>query len=135
MSMYSDHEMDELLGYYNQGGEEQRLVRGIGQLEFARTQEILRRYLPPPPAIIYDIGGGTGIYARWLAGLGYTVHLFDLTPGNIAIAQAINLKTPVGAIAACEVADAGNLDRPDGSADVVLLMGPLYHLVKLSDRL
>jgi ubiquinone/menaquinone biosynthesis C-methylase UbiE len=33
------------------------------------------------------------------------------------------------------VADARDIDRPDNSADAVLLFGPLYHLVHREDRL
>jgi len=49
-----------------------------GRLEMVRTQELLRRYLPPAPARILDIGGGPGSHARWLVKAGYTVHLVDL---------------------------------------------------------
>ena len=40
------------------------------------------------------------------------------------------MKTPYKA----EVGNARNIDKPDDSADVVLLMGPLYHLQDRSDR-
>jgi SAM-dependent methyltransferase len=33
------------------------------------------------------------------------------------------------------VGDARRIDRPDGSADAVLLLGPLYHLTNRQDRL
>ena len=44
--------------YYDRGEERDRLTDGAGQLEFLRTTEILARRLPPPPAVIADIGGG-----------------------------------------------------------------------------
>lgn len=31
-----------------------------------RAQELLRRFLPPAPARVLDVGGGTGIHAEWL---------------------------------------------------------------------
>jgi hypothetical protein len=41
--------------------EDDRLSRTAhGQLEFLRTQELLRRYLPVPPATVLDGGGATG---------------------------------------------------------------------------
>src|SRR5205809_798827 len=38
--------------------EADRLTVGAGRLELARTQEIIRRYLPPAPLTILDVGGG-----------------------------------------------------------------------------
>ena len=35
----------EILSYYDQGKEAQRLFQGTGQLELARTQELLQRLL------------------------------------------------------------------------------------------
>src|SRR5437660_11554242 len=63
----------EAQAHYAEGMEADRLQRGSGRIEFARTQEIVARHLPPPPAVIFDIGGGPGAYARGLARLGYEV--------------------------------------------------------------
>jgi len=124
---------DDALYYYNQGREEQRLLRGSGQLEMVRTQEILRRYLPEPPATIFDIGGGAGIYAFWLARLGYQVHLIDAVP--LHIEQAHQAQATEYPLASIQVGDARQLTAADGVADVVLLLGPLYHLTEDNDRL
>ena len=80
----------EILAGYNAGIERGRLRTGIGLLEFARSKELLLRYLPKPPAVIYDLGGGYGEYAWWLASLGYRVHLFDLSEKNIAMAEELS---------------------------------------------
>jgi hypothetical protein len=53
----------EILAGYNAGIERGRLRTGIGLLEFARSKELLLSYLPKPPAVIYDLGGGYGEYA------------------------------------------------------------------------
>ncbi len=100
---------------------------GHGRLEFLRTQELLRRYLPTPPATVLDVGGGTGVHARWLAGDGHRVHVVDPVPGHVAHAAAIP-----GVTAAA--GDARALDHADDSVDVALLLGPLYHLVDAGDR-
>jgi hypothetical protein len=49
--------------YETVNGEATRLAQGIHRLEFERTKEILLRYLPPPPAQIFDVGVGPGAYA------------------------------------------------------------------------
>ncbi|NUW34209.1 class I SAM-dependent methyltransferase [Nonomuraea sp. SMC257] len=96
-------------------------------LEYRRTQELLRRALMPPPARVLDVGGGTGVHARWLAADGYEVHLVDPVPAHVKAAAALPGVT-------AEVGDARRLRAPDGSADVVLLLGPLYHLTEAADR-
>jgi hypothetical protein len=65
----------EITRYYEEVAEEGRLASGPGQLEFARTKEVVLRFLPPPPAAILDVGGASGAYAFWLAQKGYEVHL------------------------------------------------------------
>lgn len=63
---------DKILSFYRHTQESERLTANAkGQLEFVRTQEIITRYLPAPPAVILDIGGGSGPYACWLAQAGY----------------------------------------------------------------
>lgn len=107
--------------------EDQRLVRpGHGRLEFVRTQELLRRWLPPA-SVVLDVGGATGVHARWLAGDGHQVTLVDPVPEHVSTAAA------VGGFAA-EVGDARALRQADASVDVTLLLGPLYHLVDAADR-
>ncbi len=98
-----------------------------GRLEFERTRELLHRQLPPAPARVLDIGGGTGVHAQWLAQEGYEVHLVDLVPGHVEIAACLpGVSASVG--------DARSLEQPADWADAVLLLGPLYHLVSASDR-
>jgi ubiquinone/menaquinone biosynthesis C-methylase UbiE len=124
----------DILAYYQQAPEHERLHTGLSQLEFLRTKEIIGRRIKPPPAIVVDVGGGPGPYATWLAGLGYEVHLVDPVPELVA--HASSLRSNHGrSIASCTVGDARALDRGDRSADVVLLLGPLYHLVDADERL
>ncbi|MBZ0283955.1 MAG: class I SAM-dependent methyltransferase [Anaerolineae bacterium] len=123
---------NKITDYYDQGREQNRLTVGGGQLELIRSQEIVLRYLPKPPAVVMDIGGGAGIYAFWLAELGYTVHLIDLIPLHIEQANATTTNHP---LASGTVGDARHVNFPDASADAVLLFGPLYHLTERVDRI
>jgi SAM-dependent methyltransferase len=126
--------MDEAIrGYYDEGQEQDRLFGGGDHLELVRTREILLRYLPPPPADVLDVGGGAGVYAAWLARLGYRVRLVDPMPLHVEQAQAVAAAQPEAPFGAT-LGDARNLAAPDASADAVLLLGPLYHLTERADR-
>ena len=50
----------EILSYYEGIDEAERLGRGAGLLEFARMQELIGRFLPAPPGVVLDVGGGPG---------------------------------------------------------------------------
>ncbi|MBQ8957840.1 MAG: class I SAM-dependent methyltransferase [Bacteroidales bacterium] len=123
--------MNEIYDFYNNGAEIGRLERGLGIVEFHRTKEILSRYINGGK-VIYDIGGGIGMYAAWLAKLGNEVHLIELAENAVEYAKA-NMMQDCHFIA--EMGNALEVNRPNESADVVLLMGPLYHLRDRGDRL
>lgn len=125
----------EILSYYEGIEEAGRLVRGAGPLEFARMRELIGRFLPAPPGMVLDVGGGPGRYACWLAGLGYEVHLIDPVAKHVEQAREASGAQPEHPLAGATAGDARSLDFRDGSADAVLLMGPLYHLTDRNDRL
>ena len=124
----------DIAAFYAQGVERDRLGAGPGVLEFVRTQIILERYLPAPPAVIVDVGGGPGRYSVWLAERGYDVHLVDAVPLHIEQARAA-ARDRGARLASADVGDARRLRLPDESADAVLVMGPLYHLPERDHRL
>ncbi len=124
----------EILGHYEAGVEARRLAAGPGRLELARTQEMIERYAPPPPAVVYDVGGGPGTYAAWLSRRGYAVHLLDPVPLHVEQAREVSSRQPNHPLTAASVGDARQLPYPDASAEVVLLLGPLYHLPERADR-
>jgi ubiquinone/menaquinone biosynthesis C-methylase UbiE len=119
--------------FYERTPEEARLKQGPFQLEEARTRELIQRYAPPPPGTVVDVGGAAGAYALWLADAGYTVHLLDPVPRLVAEAQRRSAAAEFPLVS-CRVGDARALDVPAETADVVLLLGPLYHLTYPGDR-
>ena len=120
----------EVLSFYDAGAEIGRLERGLGKVEYWRTKEILSPFVGGQK-VIYDIGGGVGVYSSWLASMGHKVHLLELSP--TAVKYACTHQNPESPFAA-QVGDARELPYPSESADVVLLMGPLYHLQQKQER-
>lgn len=121
----------EVLKFYDSGAEINRLESGLGIIEFYRSKEIISKYLKDN-LTIYDIGGGIGMYSQWLAKLGHNVTLIELAPNAVEYAKAhMDKDYPYNA----ETGDARFIIKPDSSADIVLLMGPLYHLQNEEDRL
>jgi ubiquinone/menaquinone biosynthesis C-methylase UbiE len=126
---------EEIVKHYSSGYEAERLNTQSGQLERERTREILLRFLPPPPAVILDAGGGPGGHACWLARQRYEVHLIDITPLHVEMAIAASRQQSETPLASARVGDARSLSWNAVTADVVLLLGPLYHLTEREDRL
>jgi SAM-dependent methyltransferase len=119
--------VDPEIGFYYDRGDEQGRLTSWGRLELVRTQVLLERYLPPPRERVLDVGGGPAAYAVWLTGLGYDVELVD--PVELHLTQA-----RAAGVAQARLGDARALPFDDGSADVVLELGPLYHLHDPADR-
>lgn len=123
-----------IFGYYGQGREQHRLSDdAIGVLERLRTWDLFERLLPPEGRVL-DVGGGAGVHAEWLARRGYVVELFDPVPLHVTQAQELAKSIPAGQRFSAELADARDVPRENDSADVVLMLGPLYHLVHAADR-
>ena len=121
--------------HYASGVEKNRLLsEGSNSLEFYRTKEIMERFLPKCPTTVLDIGGGPGRYAFWLASKGHTVHLVDIVPLHIRQAKERQSKSRKR-LASIRLGDARNLDFENRTGDIVLLFGPLYHLVQKRQRL
>ncbi len=119
--------MGQVRAHYESVSEQTRLESGWGLLELVRSEEILLRHLPPPPAMVLDIGGAAGVYSLWLQSLGYRVSLFDLVHKHAGQAHAAGIASVVQG-------DARALPYADSCSDAVLLMGPLYHLTERKCR-
>jgi ubiquinone/menaquinone biosynthesis C-methylase UbiE len=126
---------EAIAAHYASGYEAERLQQGAGRLERERTREMLGRFLPPPSAVVLDVGGGPGGHACWLAARGYQVHLIDIAAVHVDLARQQSARQPDAPLASATIGDARALSWAPQSADAVVLLGPLYHLTDRRDRL
>jgi ubiquinone/menaquinone biosynthesis C-methylase UbiE len=124
--------MDIIVDYYTKFDEKNRLTRH--SLEKIRTQEIISRYLSKDKMKILDVGGAAGVYSFWLSSLGHIVDLMDMVPKHIDQCREIEKSSGVK-LNSLLTGDARNLPYDDQTYDMVLLMGPLYHLTAKEDRI
>ena len=120
--------------YYKNFNERDRLTNdNSGKLEYEMTMRILSKYLPKNAKIL-DLGGATGVYSFPLAEIGYEVYLSDLSEELINQAKEQN-ESKTKEIKSCDVVNAIDLSiYANEQFDVVLLFGPLYHLLEESER-
>ena len=121
--------------YYDAAPEREweRLDTGLSRIEFAATLRLIERYFPENGDVC-DIGCGPGRYAIELARRGYRVTLFDLSGKLLERAKQAFTSEGISAERFIK-GDARELACfRDESFDAVLLLGPLYHLVKRDDR-
>lgn len=128
-------DFEKVKGYYSVFKEDERLERDAsGKLEFELTMRKLQKYLPAS-ATILDLGGAAGAYTFPLAEQGYQMYLADLSEILIDKAKEKCLRTENKNVISCDVVNAMDLSiYKDEQFDVVLLFGPLYHLLEASER-
>ncbi len=113
-------------------GEHHRLEQR--QLEYDLTWRYLNQYLPSQGAIL-EVGAATGRYTLELAKRGYTLAAVDLSVALIAQCRKSIAAEGLEGRVRLVVADARDLSEVvEKGFDVVLLMGPLYHLIEEADR-
>ncbi|HEX3044333.1 MAG TPA: class I SAM-dependent methyltransferase [Bacillota bacterium] len=103
------------------------------KMEFAVYWRIMEEIIPPGSTIL-DCGGGPGRYSFQLAKAGHQVTLFDLSAASITLAKQKSVELGIS-LAGFHQGNALDLSRfAADSFDTVLLMGPMYHLLELSER-
>lgn len=126
--------MSYLEDYYNSYDEENRLLSRHGSVEYLTTMKYIRESLAgvSDPAIL-EVGAGTGRYSAALAKEGLRVTAVELVAHNLDILKSkLDGSEPLTAI------EGNALDLsflPDGSFDLTLLLGPMYHLYTREDKL
>lgn len=115
--------------HYNKHPEDKRLLRRHGIVEFETTMHHLHRYLKTGDFIL-DIGAGTGRYTSALMAEGYKVKAVELVRRNIDVFLKREPSADV------VQGDARSMPFiPTATADVTLLLGPLYHLMTDEEKL
>ena len=120
-----------LITYYNKFNEDKRLTRRHGIIEYRTATKYIHEYLNTMdnPKII-DIGAGTGAYSIPLANEGYDVTAVELIKHNLMTLRknSDKVKTYLG--------NAIDLHKfKDNTFDIVLLFGPMYHLISNEDKI
>lgn len=126
--------MDYLKEYYERYDEEGRLLSRHGQVEYRTTMKYIHDCLRRADGkAVLEIGAGTGRYSVALAREGFTVTAVELLRHNLdQLAKKLDGTEPITLL------QGSALDLsafPDGSFDVTLLLGPMYHLYTRDDRL
>ena len=113
-------------GFYGQADEDSRLERSRhGQLEYATTMAYIHRYAGAGSKVL-EVGAGTGRYFIALAKEGMKVTAVELVESNLEVLRENS--RGIGGIESYQ-GDATDLSRfADGSFDMTLVLGPMYHL-------
>ncbi len=118
---------------YQRFDESSRLTKtNAARVEFITTVKYIEKYLTPGAKIL-DIGAGAGEYSLYFARQGYHVSAIELTETNIEEFRSKMTYTNEVDLIQGNALDLSRYN--DNSFDIVLLMGPLYHLHKEQDRL
>ena len=121
----------ELINYYNKFKEDKRLDTKHGQVEFLTAIKYIEKYLKKytNPKIL-DVGAGTGKYSIYFKNKGYDIEAVELVKQNLNI-----LKKKDPSIKAY-LGNSINLSfLPSNTYDIILLFGPMYHLISYEEKL
>lgn len=117
----------ELIEYYNKHNEDKRLKTKHANIEFITAMKYIHEYIKEGYSIL-DVGAGTGAYSIPLRNEGYEVTAVELVKQNLKYIEKANIN--------CYQGSAVNLSKfKDNSFDIVLLFGPMYHLLSMDEKI
>ncbi|MDC7219277.1 MAG: methyltransferase domain-containing protein [Spirochaetales bacterium] len=128
-------DFERIKEYYGTFDEWGRMDTPSGKFEMEQTLSFILPLLKSSDRIL-DLGGGPGRYTVALAELGYKVNLADLSEELLVEARkriAERGLSRVESVLQLNAVDLGVFE--DEAFDVVLLMGPLYHLTDENERI
>lgn len=121
---------ENLKNYYNKFNEEKRLNSRHGKIEFQTTIKYIEKYLKNKKDVkVLDLGAGSGRYSDYLANQGYDVTAVELVKHNVKMIEEKNKNIKIFE------GNAIKLDFLKEKYDLILIFGPLYHLIKEEDKL
>ena len=117
----------ELVEYYNKHNEDKRLKTKHANIEFITAMKYIHSIIKEGNSIL-DVGAGTGAYSIPLRDEGYDVTAVELVKQNLKYMEKANIN--------CYQGSAVNLSKfKDNSFDIVLLFGPMYHLLTMDEKI
>ena len=111
--------------------EDARLRSRHGMVEFLTTMRYIEKYLRPGSCIL-EVGAGTGRYSHALAQKGYAVDAVELLEHNIEVFRQNTLPGEPVTVRQGNALDLRGFG--DGTYDLTLLLGPMYHLYTVEDQ-
>lgn len=126
--------LSDIAAFYNSDPVREHTHLERHQLEYDLTWRYLDQYLPAQGSIL-EVGAATGRYTLELAKRGYTVTAVDMSAGLLEKNKKSIAEAGLEKQARFVLADARDLHEvTEREFDVVILMGPLYHLILEDDR-
>ncbi len=133
MDLHKMTDLEIVEQWYADGYEDTRLNRSQSKrVEFLTNARFIEKYLRPGDKIL-DVGAGAGEYSLYFARKGHRVCAVEPAEGNLRVFR--KKLRPEDSV---ELSKGNALDLSlyeNGTFDVVLLFGPLYHLREERDRL
>lgn len=122
---------EQLITYYNKFNEDKRLKTKHARVEYLTAMHYIHECLRQTSGKkILDLGAGTGAYALPLFEEGYDVTAIELVKHNL---RTMQMKAPQ---LDARWGNAMDLSAfADDSFDVILMFGPMYHLISHEDKM
>lgn len=126
------NEQERVSKLYDIYDEDARLTKSkAAKVEFTTSLFYLEKALTQNSKVL-DIGAGTGVYSLPLASKGHSVTAVELAPRNVEVFRSKIKESMDIRLIHGNALDLSMLE--DSTFDIVLLFGPLYHLLEKEDR-
>ena len=127
--------MGKIEKYYEDYDEDSRLIKDNShKVEFITTTHVLDEKIEAGSKIL-DVGAGTGRYSFYYLNKGHEITALDIVAKNVEIIKEKSKAIKSGNLE-IKHGDAKDLSQFESDTfDVVLCLGPIYHLLKEEERI